>query len=182
MAETVILIGLGANLPNPTWGEPRATLAAALNRLAARGVVTLKRSRWYSSAPIPISDQPWYVNAVAEVATALEPDRLLDELLVTEREFGRRRRVPLAPRVVDLDLLAYGDRILGAAGRGSGLVLPHPRLHERAFVLRPLREVAREWRHPVLGRSVAEMIADLDPGQIAFAITESLEAGGNGAP
>ena len=171
----VILIGLGANLPNPTWGEPRATLAAALERLAARGVATLSRSRWYRSAPVPASDQPWYVNAVAEVATALAPERLLEALMVTEREFGRRRRAPLAPRVVDLDLLAYGNRVLGAAGQGSGLVLPHPRLHERAFVLQPLQEVAPEWCHPVLRLSVAEMIADLDPGQMAFAITASLE-------
>ena len=171
----MILIGLGANLTNPTWGEPRATLEAALDRLAARGVPTLKRSRWYRSAPVPASDQPWYINAVAEVATALAPDRLLDELMATEREFGRRRSEPLAARDVDLDLLAYGTRILGAAGPGSGLVLPHPRLHERAFVLQPLQEVAPDWRHPVLRRSVAEMIADLDPRQIAFVITESLE-------
>ena len=175
MAETVVLVGLGANLPNLTWGEPRVTLEAALDRLAARGVATLRRSRWYRSAPVPASDQPWYVNAVAKVATALAPERLLEELLLTEREFGRRRRVPLAARVVDLDLLAYGNWILGGAGRGSGLVLPHPRLHERAFVLQPLQEVAPDWRHPVLRRSVAEMIGDLDPGQMAFAITESLE-------
>ena len=103
-----ILIGLGANLPSPEHGPPVATLEAAVAALAARGLAIRARSRWWESAPVPISDQPWYVNGVVEVETALAPEALLALLHEVEAEFGRHRSVPNAPRVLDLDLLAYG--------------------------------------------------------------------------
>src|SRR5271169_4084204 len=106
-----ILIGLGANLPSPA-GPPAATLAAAITRLATAEIITLQRSRWFVSAPVPASDQPWFVNGVIAVATALEPAALLAVLLRVEAEFGRARGAANAARSLDLDLLAYGDRIV----------------------------------------------------------------------
>src|SRR5579859_4168933 len=105
--DGLILIGLGANLPS-IYGEPPATLRAALDRLAAAGVKIGRRSRFWHSAPVPVSDQPWYVNAVAAVETDLPPERLLALLHEVEAEFGRVRGIVNAPRLIDLDLLAYG--------------------------------------------------------------------------
>lgn len=163
----MILIGLGGNLPSE-YGDPTATLAAALPALEAQGVKVLRRSRFYTSAPVPASDQPWYVNAVAAVATALGPADLLALLHRIEADFGRQRRERNAARPLDLDLLAYDERV--TSGEGGGPVLPHPRLQDRAFVLRPLAEIAPGWRHPASGRTVEELIASLPPAQTATPI------------
>jgi 2-amino-4-hydroxy-6-hydroxymethyldihydropteridine diphosphokinase len=159
----MILIGLGANLPSAA-GPPQATLEAALAALGAADVHVVARSRWYRSAPSPASDQPDFINAVAAVMAPLDPAALLALLHRIEDRFGRRRSEPNAARTLDLDLLAYHDLVMAG---GPGPILPHPRLHERAFVLLPLAEVAPLWRHPRLGRSVAELIAALPPGQDA---------------
>src|SRR5215469_16772577 len=129
--EAPILIGLGANLPSPDHGPPRATLEAAVGTLAGRGLEIRARSRWWESAPIPVSDQPWYVNGVVEVGTALSPVALLALLHRLEAEFGRQRSVPYAPRILDLDLLAYGNVVRSGP---EPPLLPHPRMVERAFV------------------------------------------------
>ncbi len=156
-----ILIAVGANLPSPEFGRPRATCEAALSALARRGVRLVRRSRWFESAPVPASDQPWFVNGVAVVATDLPPESLLLLLHDVERGLGRERREINAARVIDLDLLAYGDLVRSEPPP----VLPHPRLPERAFVLLPLADVAPDWRHPADGRSVREMLHALPPGQ-----------------
>ncbi|MGH7087725.1 MAG: 2-amino-4-hydroxy-6-hydroxymethyldihydropteridine diphosphokinase [Stellaceae bacterium] len=158
----MILIGLGANLPSPA-GEPKATLAAALDALDEEGVRILAHSRLYRSAPVPPSSQPPYINAVASLGTALDPRSLLAHLLTIEARFGRTRDARNAARTLDLDLLDYD----GAVSDAFDLALPHPRLHERAFVLRPLLEIAPRWRHPVLGLSADVLLASLPPGQDA---------------
>lgn len=159
----MILLGLGANLPTEAHGAPRKALEAALDRLGRAGLRVEARSRWYESAPVPASDQPWYVNGVAHAATDLDPTDILTLLHRVEAEFGRARRARNAARVLDLDLLAHGEIV--SDGRGGGPILPHPRMARRAFVLLPLAEVAPGWRHPVLGLTVEEMIAELPPGQ-----------------
>ena len=177
----MILIGIGANLASPVYGEPRATCGAALAALTAPrdeggpgggqsgGLTIAQRSQWYKSAPVPASDQPWFINAVVRVRTALDPDQLIALLLQTEESFGRRRIGKNAPRILDLDLLAYGETVIGGEGPDDGdaakTTVPHPRLHERAFVLLPLRDVAPDWRHPVLGQGVHALIEALPPGQ-----------------
>ncbi len=160
----MILVGLGANLEHPHYGPPRETLEAALEALRRSGVVVLTRSRWYRSAPVPPSDQPWFVNAVASVETSLSPAALLATLHEIEARFGRSRRRRNEARVLDLDLLAYHDRV---SAPGECPVLPHPRLAERAFVVLPLAEVAPDWRHPVSGRSAAELACRLNPADTA---------------
>jgi 2-amino-4-hydroxy-6-hydroxymethyldihydropteridine diphosphokinase len=159
----MIFVGLGANLPHPRLGRPRQALEAALLALAAMGPLIVRRSRWYLSTPVPVSDQPWFVNAVIAIATERSPARLLSDLHDVERQFGRQRVERDEARVLDLDLLAYDDEVCddGAA------LLPHPRLTERAFVLLPLREVAPQWRHPLSGQCVGDLVAALPGHQIA---------------
>jgi 2-amino-4-hydroxy-6-hydroxymethyldihydropteridine diphosphokinase len=169
----MILIGLGGNLPSREFGAPRATLEAALEALATAGVGVRQRSRWYRTAPVPDNGQPHYVNGVAEVASGLAAADLLARLLEVERRFGRIRAQRWAPRVLDLDLLAWHDCVNWSRPLPAGApVLPHPRLHERAFVLVPLGEIAPDWRHPVLDRTAAQLLEGLAPGQFVAAIEE----------
>lgn len=164
VSRAPILIGLGANLPSAV-GPPVATLEAALDRLASLGVITRQRSRWFESPPVPPSDQPWFVNGVAAVETAQDPAALLATLHQVEAAFGRMRGAPNAARTLDLDLLAYGDRVETPPPGAPGPILPHPRLTERAFVLLPLAEVAPAWYHPATGRPVSELIRALADAQ-----------------
>jgi 2-amino-4-hydroxy-6-hydroxymethyldihydropteridine diphosphokinase len=167
--HNVILIGLGANLPHPRHGPPRATLAAALEAIGAGDVVIRRRSAWYESAPVPPSDQPLFVNAVAELASPLDPTRLLTHLHGVEVAFGRVRGEPNAPRVVDLDLLDYDGRV---SRPGEVPILPHPRMAERAFVVLPLLDLAPDWRHPVGGASIGELAGRLPSDQWARRLME----------
>jgi len=160
----VILVALGANLDHPRYGSPRQTLEAALAALQHGGVSVLARSRWFRSAPVPRSDQPWFVNAVASVDTGLSPADLMAVLHEIEAEFGRTRRRQNEARVLDLDLLAYHNKV---SAPGESPVLPHPRLAERAFVVLPLADVAPGWRHPVSGLIAADLAGRLDPADVA---------------
>jgi 2-amino-4-hydroxy-6-hydroxymethyldihydropteridine diphosphokinase len=157
----VILIGLGGNLDSPRFGPPRATLTAALDALVAARIRILSRSSWYESEPVPASDQPWFVNAVAALETGLEPAPLLAQLQAVEARLGRVRHGRNAARSIDLDLLDHSGRLIET----PFLTLPHPRLHERRFVLMPLAEIAPEWRHPRLGLSARELLSRLPAGQ-----------------
>jgi 2-amino-4-hydroxy-6-hydroxymethyldihydropteridine diphosphokinase len=152
-----ILIALGANMPfadNP----PARTLVAALSALGEAGLRILNVSSFIETSAWPDPADPPFTNAVAAVQTVLEPFALLELLHAIETAFGRVRSRPNAPRTLDIDLLAYGDRIV----RGQGLELPHPSLAQRRFVLEPLAEIAPAWRHPVTGLTAGEMLARLD--------------------
>jgi 2-amino-4-hydroxy-6-hydroxymethyldihydropteridine diphosphokinase len=152
----MILIGLGANLPGAS-GAPAAALEAALDALNRGACRVIARSTLYESPPWPQpSNQPWYVNAVARIETALGPEALLAHLHAIERVFGRVRGVRNEARPLDLDLLDHD----GAVRMGDP-TLPHPRLAERAFVLFPLRDVAPDWRHPVDGRTLSALLSAL---------------------
>ena len=128
--------------------------------MAEHGIEILRHSNWYEIAPVPVSDQPWFVNGVAVVATNLDPETLLQRLHAIEQSFARERSMPNAARTLDLDLLGYGALQIDS----KTLTLPHPRLYERAFVLYPLRDVAPRWHHPRLGLTPDEMIAKLPLG------------------
>lgn len=125
----------------------------------------MRLSPWYKSAPVPASDQPWYVNAVAEVAFQLTADALLAELHAVEDAFGRVRGEPNAARLIDLDLLDFRGQV--ARGGPGQATLPHPRLSGRAFVLRPLADLAPDWRHPLTGLPIGQLLAGLPAAQVA---------------
>ena len=151
----MILIALGANLPGPA-GQPARALDHALGELDGKGVKIRRVSSFYETPAWPNPADPVFVNAVAVIETALQPVELLALLHGVETALGRLRSAPNAPRTLDLDLLDYDGRVMNGA-----VVLPHPRMTERSFVLVPLAEVAPNWRHPVSGQGVGELLAAL---------------------
>jgi 2-amino-4-hydroxy-6-hydroxymethyldihydropteridine diphosphokinase len=162
----MILVAIGANLPAADGAPPLLTCeraAAELDGVAGLRIAGL--SRWFQTAPMPPSGQPAYINGVARLAGTATPEDLLAALQRIEQQFGRVRGVPDAARTLDLDIIAMGDVIRAAPDP----VLPHPRMHQRAFVLAPLLDVAPDWRHPVLGRT-ARALLDALPDQGVFAL------------
>lgn len=158
----MILVALGSNLKSPDFNDPEQALEAALRALAGQGITVVRRSSWYRSAPVPPSSQPWFTNGVVSVETKHDPFHLLELLHEIERDFGRVRTVRNESRIIDLDLLAYHEVF---ADGSSGLILPHPRIAERAFVLQPLREIVPTWQHPVSGQTLDQMLERLPEGQ-----------------
>jgi len=157
-------IGLGANL-----GDPRRQLEEALARLgAAEEVEVLKVSSFYLNPPLGPPEQPWYVNAVAQVRTRLAPQELLRVLQGIEAALGRVRGERWGPRAIDLDLLLYDGEVIAEAQ----LEVPHPEMHRRAFVLAPLAEIAPGAWHPVLQKTAAELLAALDARERAGLIKQ----------
>ncbi len=133
--------------------------------MARRGVWPVEVSRLWRTAPVPPDPAvPWYYNAVATVKTDLDPHALLATLLAIEQDFGRVRGERNAPRAIDLDLIAYGDDVVE---EGPDLIVPHPRMDLRAFVLLPMSDILDDWRHPVNGKGLEDLIAALPPEQIA---------------
>ena len=170
------LIAVGANMPSVA-GDPAETVAAALRHLSGHGCHVTAVSGFYRTAAVPPGSGPDFVNAAAVLRVEETPEAVLARLHATEAAFARRRDARWGPRTLDLDLIAMGDAVLPDAAthaewRGldaaqqqsrtpDRLILPHPRMQERAFVLVPLADVAPGWRHPVLARSVAQMVASL---------------------
>lgn len=159
-----VLIGLGANLPGP-WGEPDQTIRRALNALTRHGVTVACVSPFYKSAPVGQTGQAAYINAAAVLRTHRPPAALLRLLKEVERSAGRRGGRPWGSRTLDIDILDYAGLVTNWRGRkplspGPGrraLVLPHPQIHSRPFVLQPLLDISPRWRHPVLKRSAHEL-------------------------
>jgi 2-amino-4-hydroxy-6-hydroxymethyldihydropteridine diphosphokinase len=148
-----VAIALGSNL-----GDSHQILEAALKTLAHHPQISLEAlSSYYQTAPVG-PPQPDYLNICAIVRTALSPQDLLTVLLETEKQFGRVRRERWGPRLLDMDLLLFDDQMIDQ----PSLQVPHPRMHERAFVLVPLSEIAPNWVHPVLGKAIATLRQAVD--------------------
>lgn len=157
-----ILVAIGANLASADGRTPLETCQWAAGRLATLPHLHLHRvSCWFETRPVPVSDQPSFINGVALLSGTAEPNGLLQALQAIEATSGRVRSVPNAARTLDLDLLAMDVLVLTT----PNLILPHPRLHERAFVLAPLIDVLPGWRHPTLGVTAEQLLARV-PGQL----------------
>lgn len=152
--KALAAIALGSNLESALGGR-EANLREAVRRVEALGEMRAVSS-FYDTEPVGYVDQPRFLNGALLLATELPPEDLMRELLAIERAIGRDRTgaVPKGPRVIDLDLLLYGNVVI----KTDDLTLPHPAMHEREFVLRPLTEIAPEMLHPVLGLTVSEML------------------------
>jgi 2-amino-4-hydroxy-6-hydroxymethyldihydropteridine diphosphokinase len=157
--DAAIIVALGGNLAGG-FPSREALLDAALAELEARGVHVLARSRWWRSAAWPDPAEPEYRNGIALVETAMAPGVLMQTLLAVEAAFRRERGARNAPRTLDLDLIAHGRTVIST----PGLTLPHPRAHERRFVMGPLAEIAPAWRHPVSGRTAADLAVQASVG------------------
>lgn len=184
-------IALGGNVTS-RYGTPRLTIETALQRLSGESLTLVKKSRLFLTPAFPKGSGPDFVNAFAQIETTVIPADLLEHLHAIEAEMGRDRHERWAPRVIDLDLIAYGQQILPDPATHliwrdlpleeqmkkapDGLVLPHPRLQDRAFVLGPMCDVAPDWMHPVLGLTAAQLLAAC-PAEDRAALTPLPEAG-----
>lgn len=171
----MIFIALGANLPRPDGSKPLETLREAVVRLGALPHLRVVAvSRYYNTTPVPISDQPDYVNAVAALrldpGVAIDPAGLLADLMAIEAASGRQRSTANASRTLDLDIIAIGNLVRSAPDP----ILPHPRAHLRRFVMAPLADIDPGWVHPVLGETAAALLARLpEDGVVPMSDTPS---------
>lgn len=158
---TSCFIGIGANLAPDGFASPQEGLVAAIDWLAERGQQIVARSSWYRSAPVPVSDQPDFINAVLHLSSPLAAHDLLALLNEAEAAFGRVRHRRNEARVLDLDIIDFGGQIIAT----DRLSCPHPRAALRAFVLLPLAEIAPDWVHPLTGEKIARLIDQLPADQ-----------------
>ncbi|HTX33950.1 MAG TPA: 2-amino-4-hydroxy-6-hydroxymethyldihydropteridine diphosphokinase [Bryobacteraceae bacterium] len=157
-----VYLSLGSNV-----GDRLANLRAALDRLAAPDLRVVRVSPVYETEPVDYTDQSWFLNLVTEAETDLPPTALLTRAQEIETALGRVRTVPKGPRTIDIDILLYGEAVVQSAR----LEIPHPRMHERRFVLMPLADLAPELRHPGRHRTVREML-DAAPAAVVRRLTE----------
>jgi 2-amino-4-hydroxy-6-hydroxymethyldihydropteridine diphosphokinase len=155
--KSLAYIGIGSNLgdsPENCRAALRAMKADSRNR-------TVKISPFYRTEPVGKKDQDWFINAVAAIETSLGPGDLLRFLQHIERRMGRERKEQWGPRIIDLDILFYGNQVI----RNEDLEIPHPRIHERRFVLAPLNDIAPDLQHPLLEKTMAELLSALPQGE-----------------
>lgn len=161
MAVSSLYVAIGGNLVPDGFDSIQQGLEAACDLLPENGIQVKARSYWYQTAAVPVSDQPDFLNAVLHCSTELDAYSALSALQKIEQDFGRVRTVKNAARVLDLDIIDFAGQIF----EDEQLEVPHPRLHDRAFVLYPLRDVAPDWVHPVLKKEIDYLIANLPAGQ-----------------
>ena len=151
----LVYLSLGSNL-----GDRSLNLHQAIDKLGELGEVAAVSS-FYDTEPVELTSQPWFLNCVAKLDTEKMPRQLMAAILGIEQEMGRQRKQPKGPRTIDIDILLFGSSIIDT----PSITVPHPKLHQRRFVLEPLAEIAPEVRHPIFKRTVREMRDALPAGQ-----------------
>ena len=164
----MIYIGIGSNLNGKNNETPLQNCKKALVELK-KEVNICKISSWYKSEPIPVSNQPWFINGVIEISTNKSSLDLLEFILSIEKVFGRVREKQNEARILDLDIIDYKKKILYIKNK---LIIPHPRMHERSFVLQPLSELNPKWMHPIKKKGIKELIRNLNDKQKIFKISK----------
>ncbi|NCO67173.1 MAG: 2-amino-4-hydroxy-6-hydroxymethyldihydropteridine diphosphokinase [Nitrospirae bacterium CG_4_10_14_0_8_um_filter_41_23] len=149
---SVVYIGIGSNL-----GNRQENCLRAIELLQEKGIIVTKRSSLYETEPWGVKDQPLFINMAIEIETGLKPEELLRMLKDTEREMGRKDSSKWGPRIIDLDILLFDNIVLN----NKNLKIPHPLMHERDFVLRPLCEIAPDIKHPLLKLSIGDLLQQL---------------------
>ena len=157
----MIYIGIGSNLNGKNNETPLQNCKKALVELK-KEVNICKISSWYKSEPIPVSNQPWFINGIIEISTNKSSLDLLEFILSIEKVFGRVREKKNEARILDLDIIDYKKKILYIKNK---LIIPHPRMHERSFVLQPLSELNPKWMHPIKKKGIKELIRNLNDKQ-----------------
>jgi 2-amino-4-hydroxy-6-hydroxymethyldihydropteridine diphosphokinase len=152
----LVYLSLGSNV-----GDREAQLQEARAKLAAVGRVVAESS-FYETEPVEFTQQPWFLNCVLALETSKTPQELIAAVLRIEVEMGRRRMQKKGPRTIDIDILLFDDTIVDS----KELTIPHPAMHQRRFVLEPLAEIAPELLHPVLKKTIGELLDSLPPGQV----------------
>jgi 2-amino-4-hydroxy-6-hydroxymethyldihydropteridine diphosphokinase len=154
--KSTAYLSLGSNL-----GDRAGNLREAIRRLGEVGTVS-KTSAFYETEPVEFTDQPWFLNCAVQLVTELSAQELMRSVLTLEHDMGRERAtaVPKGPRKIDIDILLFGDAVIDE----PGLMVPHPAMHQRRFVLAPLAELDADMLHPLLKRSVGELLDDLPEG------------------
>ena len=153
-------ISLGSNLKRDNELSLKENFEIFLQTFPENSIFVKKISNWYESEPLPLSNQPWFINAVVKVSTNKSPEDLLYKLHEIENLFGRKRSILNASRTIDLDLIDFQGLI-----KNDSLILPHPRMHLRLFVLLPLQEIEPNWVHPVLKQSIKELLINYTSNQ-----------------
>jgi len=152
---TIVYLSLGANV-----GDCARNIREAVKRLEAAGRV-VAASSFYETEPVEFTQQAWFLNCAVALETTKTPTQLMTALLAIAREMGRQRTQKKGPRIIDMDILLFGDAMVDS----PELRIPHPAMQQRRFVLEPLAEIAPEVRHPALGKTVRELLAELPAGQ-----------------
>ncbi len=152
---SIAYLSLGSNV-----GYRESHLRQAIARLETHGRV-VSVSSFYETEPVEFTEQAWFLNCAVALETSETPERLMSEMLQIEQEMGRQRIQKKGPRSIDIDILLFGDMVLDA----PDLTIPHPAMHQRRFVLEPLAEIAPELRHPVLKKTIRELLDALPAGQ-----------------
>ena len=146
-------ISLGSNLKKDNELSLKENLEIILKTFPKNGIFVKKISNWYESEPVPLSNQPWFINTVVKVSTDKSPEDLLYKLHQIENLFGRKRSILNASRTIDLDIIDFQGLV-----KSDSLILPHPRMHLRLFVLLPMQDIEPNWVHPVLKQSIKELL------------------------